>query len=132
MRSRTDVFFDEVSSVYTAYERLCNQENSVDFSELLLRTVELLERNDEIRNLQHRRFKEILIDEFQDTNSIQFKFAKLMTGPDSHVLVVGDDDQSIYGWRGADYTNMKRFISEFPNVKQILLSLNYRSYQKIL
>lgn len=132
MRTRTDAFFDEVSSVYTAYERLCNQENSVDFSELLLRTVELLERNDEIRNLQHRRFKEILIDEFQDTNSIQFKFAKLMTGPDSHVLVVGDDDQSIYGWRGADYTNMKRFISEFPNVKQILLSLNYRSYQKIL
>lgn len=124
--------FSVVSSVYAAYERICNQENSVDFSELLLRTVELLENNQEIRELQHRRFKEILVDEFQDTNSIQYKFLTLMAGPQSHVLVVGDDDQSIYGWRGADYTNMKRFLTEFTDVKEVLLALNYRSSQKIL
>src|SRR5574344_1322118 len=124
--------FVEISQIYAAYERICNQENSVDFSELLLRTVELLENNAEIRDLQHRRFKEILVDEFQDTNSIQYKFLTLMAGPQSHVLVVGDDDQSIYGWRGADYTNMKKFLTEFKDVKEVLLALNYRSSQKIL
>lgn len=124
--------FVEISQIYAAYERICNQENSVDFSELLLRTVELLENNAEIRDLQHRRFKEILVDEFQDTNSIQYKFLTLMAGPQSHVLVVGDDDQSIYGWRGADYTNMKKFLIEFKDVKEVLLALNYRSSQKIL
>lgn len=104
----------------------------MDFSELLLRTVELLESNDEIRALQHRRFKEILVDEFQDTNSIQYKFLKLMAGKNSHVMVVGDDDQSIYGWRGADYTNMHKFLKDFDDVHEILLALNYRSSQKIL
>ena len=118
--------------VYSVYEKVCNQENSVDFSELLLRTVELLENNREIRELQHRRFKEILVDEFQDTNSIQYRFLRLIAGPDSHVLVVGDDDQSIYGWRGADVGNMRKFLEDFSDVKQVLLALNYRSTQKIL
>ena len=94
--------YENMCKIYSSYEKICNDENSVDFSELLLRTVELLESNDEIRALQHRRFKEILVDEFQDTNSIQYKFLKLMAGKNSHVMVVGDDDQSIYGWRGAD------------------------------
>lgn len=120
------------SQVYNVYERVCNQENSVDFSELLLRTVELLENNQEIRELQHRRFKEILVDEFQDTNAIQYRFLRLIAGPDSHVLVVGDDDQSIYGWRGADVSNMRKFLKDFSNVKEVLLALNYRSTQKIL
>ena len=120
------------SQVYNVYERVCNQENSVDFSELLLRTVELLENNQEIRELQHRRFKEILVDEFQDTNAIQYRFLRLIAGPDSHVLVVGDDDQSIYGWRGADVSNMRKFLKDFSNVKEFLLALNYRSTQKIL
>ncbi len=125
-------YFNDVKSVYTAYEKICNQENSVDFSELLLRTVELLENNADIRELQHQRFKEILVDEFQDTNSIQYRFLRLITGKNSHVTAVGDDDQSIYGWRGADYTNMHRFIEDFPEVKQVLLALNYRSSQRIL
>lgn len=120
------------SQVYPVYEKVCNQENSVDFSELLLRTVELLENNREIRELQHRRFKEILVDEFQDTNAIQYRFLRLIAGPDSHVLVVGDDDQSIYGWRGADVGNMRKFLSDFSDVKEVLLALNYRSTQKIL
>lgn len=124
--------YENMCKIYSSYEKICNDENSVDFSELLLRTVELLESNDEIRALQHRRFKEILVDEFQDTNSIQYKFLKLMAGKNSHVMVVGDDDQSIYGWRGADYTNMHKFLKDFDDVHEILLALNYRSSQKIL
>lgn len=124
--------YENMCKIYSSYEKICNDENSVDFSELLLRTVELLESNDEIRALQHRRFKEILVDEFQDTNSIQYKFLKLMVGKNSHVMVVGDDDQSIYGWRGADYTNMHKFLKDFDDVHEILLALNYRSSQKIL
>ena len=124
--------YENMCKIYSAYEKICNDENSVDFSELLLRTVELLESNDEIRALQHRRFKEILVDEFQDTNSIQYKFLRLMAGKNSHVMVVGDDDQSIYGWRGADYTNMHKFLKDFDDVHEILLALNYRSSQKIL
>lgn len=124
--------YENMCKIYSSYEKICNDENSVDFSELLLRTVELLESNDEIRALQHRRFKEILVDEFQDTNSIQYKFLRLMAGKNSHVMVVGDDDQSIYGWRGADYTNMHKFLKDFDDVHEILLALNYRSSQKIL
>ena len=125
-------YFDEISKIYAAYEQVCIQENSVDFSELLLRTVELLEKNEAIRNLQHSRFKEILVDEFQDPNALQYTFIRLMAGPDCHVTVVGDDDQSIYGWRGADYTNMKKFVKDFDNVQKIVLALNYRSSQNIL
>lgn len=127
-----EIHYDDMCKIYCSYEKICNDENSVDFSELLLRTVELLESNSEIRALQHRRFKEILVDEFQDTNSIQYKFLRLMAGKECHVMVVGDDDQSIYGWRGADYTNMHKFLKDFDDVQQILLSLNYRSSQKIL
>lgn len=123
---------DALFKVYPAYEEACRREGLVDFSELLLRTVELLEGNEDIRSLQHRRFKEILIDEFQDTNTLQYRFIRLMTGPESHVLAVGDDDQSIYGWRGADYTNMRRFLSDFPDVREIALMENYRSGQNIL
>ncbi|MGN0894370.1 MAG: ATP-dependent helicase [Succinivibrio sp.] len=121
-----------ISLIYEAYEDICKNENTADFSELLLRTVELLEKDPDIRALQHNRFKEILVDEFQDTNSIQYKFLKLISSKDAHVMVVGDDDQSIYGWRGADYTNMHRFLEDFPDVSKKLLSLNYRSSQKIL
>ena len=121
-----------VVSVYPVYEQLCNTEGVADFSELLLRTVELLQKNEAIADLQHRRFREILVDEFQDTNSIQFKFVQLMAGPQCHIMAVGDDDQSIYGWRGADYTNMQRFMDSFENVKLLKLEENYRSGQNIL
>ena len=82
-----------IRQIYALYERECQNQNLVDFSELLLRCVELLEQNEEIRNLQHRRFREILVDEFQDTNSLQFTFLKLIKGPQSHIMAVGDDDQ---------------------------------------
>ncbi len=118
--------------IYDIYERECISQNVVDFSELLLRTVELLENNESVRDLQHRRFKEILVDEFQDTNSLQFDFLKLLAGPQTHIMAVGDDDQSIYGWRGADYTNMSNFKKDFAPVKTVLLKDNYRSTQNIL
>lgn len=121
-----------IRQIYALYERECQNQNLVDFSELLLRCVELLEQNEEIRNLQHRRFREILVDEFQDTNSLQFTFLKLIKGPQSHIMAVGDDDQSIYGWRGADYTNMSNFREVFSPVTTVLLKENYRSTQNIL
>ena len=121
-----------IRQIYALYERECQNQNLVDFSELLLRCVELLEQNEEIRNLQHRRFREILVDEFQDTNSLQFTFLQLIKGPQSHIMAVGDDDQSIYGWRGADYTNMSNFREVFSPVTTVLLKENYRSTQNIL
>ncbi|MDY6322449.1 MAG: UvrD-helicase domain-containing protein [Succinivibrio sp.] len=121
-----------VRRVYKIYEKSCIRENIVDFSELILRTVELLEGNERVRELQHRRFEEILVDEFQDTSSLQYKLLGLLKGPQSHVLAVGDDDQSIYGWRGADFTNMQNFLKDFKPVHQVALLENYRSGQNIL
>ncbi len=121
-----------IARVYPAYEQSCNKEGLVDFSELLLRVKELLQNNQDLRELQHRRFKEILVDEFQDTSSLQYELLKLIAGPDTHILVVGDDDQSIYGWRGAEITNMKHFSEEFKDVKVYALMRNYRSRQNIL
>ena len=121
-----------IRQIYALYERECQNQNLVDFSELLLRCVELLEQNEEIRNLQHRRFREILVDEFQDTNSLQFTFLKLIKGPQSHIMAVGDDDQSIYGWRGADISNIMNFEQDYPDAKTIMLEQNYRSTKTIL
>lgn len=121
-----------LAKVYPVYEESCRREDLVDFSELLLRAMELLRDNEEIKKLQHRRFKEILVDEFQDTNTPQYELLRLMVGPDTHVLAVGDDDQSIYGWRGADVSNMKHFCDDFKNVKVVSLLQNYRSKQNIL
>lgn len=118
--------------VYPVYEESCKQEDLVDFSELLLRTLEMLKSHDELRDLLQRRFKEILVDEFQDTNVMQYELLKLLSGKETHVLAVGDDDQSIYGWRGADFANMQRFGKEFSQVKTIALQKNYRSTQNIL
>ena len=121
-----------IARIYPAYEQSCNKEGLVDFTELLLRVKELLQNNQDLRELQHRRFKEILVDEFQDTSTLQYDLLKLIAGPDTHLLVVGDDDQSIYGWRGAEITNMKHFSEEFKDVKIYALMRNYRSRQNIL
>ena len=97
-----------------------------------MKTLEMLRVHDELRDLLQRRFKEILVDEFQDTNVMQYELLKLLSGKETHVLAVGDDDQSIYGWRGADFANMQRFGKEFSQVKTIALQKNYRSSQNIL
>lgn len=117
---------------YESYEKTCQRENLVDFSELILRVVELLQNNVGVRELLQHRFKQILVDEFQDTNALQFKLLKLLVGPDTDIMAVGDDDQSIYGWRGADSGNMRKFCDEFDPVTKIKLIENYRSRQNIL
>ncbi|KAB1183020.1 DNA helicase II [Photobacterium damselae] len=118
--------------IYAAYQEACDRAGLVDFAELLLRAFELVRDNKFIREHYQARFKHILVDEFQDTNSIQFAWLRLMAGPDCHVMIVGDDDQSIYGWRGAKVENISRFLREFNDAKSIFLEQNYRSTGNIL
>ncbi|MDR0996833.1 MAG: exodeoxyribonuclease V subunit gamma, partial [Zoogloeaceae bacterium] len=128
--------FDEYTRVkaefYAEYERQCEREGVADFAELLLRACELLERNDALRAHYQMRFSHILVDEFQDTNRLQYRWLKLLTGPDAHLFAVGDDDQSIYAFRGAEVENMKRFAREFAGENIIRLERNYRSLGNIL
>ncbi|MFM8453455.1 MAG: 3'-5' exonuclease [Gammaproteobacteria bacterium] len=119
-------------SIYQEYEAFCMQESLIDFAELLLRSYELLKNNTGILNLYQQRFKHFLIDEFQDTNGIQYEWIKLLAGQAQSVMAVGDDDQSIYGWRGARVENIQRFVDEFSNTKIIKLEQNYRSTKTIL
>jgi DNA helicase-2/ATP-dependent DNA helicase PcrA len=118
--------------IYQLYEEQCQREGVVDFGELMLRSYELLRDNDPIREHYQRRFRHILIDEFQDTNKLQYAWIKMLAGPDSVVLAVGDDDQSIYAFRGARVGNMADFVREFQVKHQIKLEQNYRSYSNIL
>ncbi len=118
--------------IYQLYEEQCQREGVVDFGELMLRSYELLRDNDPIREHYQRRFRHILIDEFQDTNRLQYAWIKMLAGPDSAVLAVGDDDQSIYAFRGARVGNMADFVREFGVKHQIKLEQNYRSYSNIL
>ena len=126
--------------IYQLYEEQCQREGVVDFGELMLRSYELLRDNDPIRVHYQRRFRHILIDEFQDTNKLQYAWIKLLSGQadansaqgTSAVLAVGDDDQSIYAFRGARVGNMADFVREFQVKHQIKLEQNYRSYSNIL
>lgn len=118
--------------IYQLYEDQCQREGVVDFGELMLRSYELLRDNDPIREHYQRRFRHILIDEFQDTNRLQYAWIKQLAGPQGSVLAVGDDDQSIYAFRGARVGNMADFVREFDVRHQIKLEQNYRSYSNIL
>ncbi|HZF81025.1 MAG TPA: UvrD-helicase domain-containing protein, partial [Rubrivivax sp.] len=118
--------------LYQLYEEQCQREGVVDFGELMLRSYELLRDNDPIREHYQRRFRHILIDEFQDTNRLQYAWIKMLAGPQSSVLAVGDDDQSIYAFRGARVGNMADFVREFNVAHQIKLEQNYRSFSNIL
>ena len=117
---------------YAAYEAQCQKEGVVDFSELLLRTFELLSRNEVLRDHYRSRFRYILVDEFQDTNRLQYRWLKLLCGSDSVMFAVGDDDQSIYGFRGANVGNMGDFERDFKVENVIRLEQNYRSHGHIL
>src|ERR1041385_2603869 len=116
---------------FALYEEACAREGVVDFPELLLRSFELLSRNDILRGHYQRRFAHILVDEFQDTNALQYRWLKLLAGPEAAVFAVGDDDQSIYAFRGANVANMQHFERDFGTpeapVKLIKLEQNYRS-----
>ena len=127
-----DYFSDTMQRIYTAYQALCERSGLVDFTELLLRSLELLEINAQIREHYQERFVHILVDEFQDTNTIQYRWLSVLCGESTAVMAVGDDDQSIYSWRGAKIENMQRFLNEFPNCETIRLEQNYRSTQNIL
>jgi DNA helicase-2/ATP-dependent DNA helicase PcrA len=118
--------------IYRLYQELCERAGVVDFAELLLRVLELIRDNDDIRGHYQRRFAHILVDEFQDTNAIQYAWLRLMAGADTPVFVVGDDDQSIYGWRGARIENIHHFEQDFANTRVIRLEQNYRSTGTIL
>ncbi|GLQ72590.1 DNA helicase II [Vibrio sp. vnigr-6D03] len=118
--------------IYTAYQEACDRAGLVDFAEILLRAHELLRDKQHIREHYQARFKHILVDEFQDTNNIQYAWLRMMAGPEARVMIVGDDDQSIYGWRGAKVENIQRFLDEFLGAKTIRLEQNYRSTKTIL
>jgi len=118
--------------VYTAYQEACDRAGLVDFAEILLRAHELLRDHKHIREHYQARFKHILVDEFQDTNNIQYAWLRMMAGSDCNVMIVGDDDQSIYGWRGAQIENIQKFLDEFVGAKTIRLEQNYRSTANIL
>ena len=121
-----------ILKVYSAYEQLCQQSGLVDFSELLLRVLELLQNNPALRAHYQQRFVHLLVDEFQDTNAIQYAWIRCLCGPRACVMAVGDDDQSIYSWRGARIENIHSFSRDFESVDVIRLEQNYRSTQNIL
>ena len=118
--------------IYAAYEETCKRSGLVDFAELLLRAHEILLQNKNLLDHYHRRFQHILVDEFQDTNTIQYAWLRLLAGDKTPLFAVGDDDQSIYGWRGAKIENIQRFTKDFPNTKTVRLEQNYRSTGTIL
>jgi len=135
-RARDVEIGDEIArryaEIYAAYDEQCQREGVVDFAELLLRSFELLSRNEILREHYRNRFRHILVDEFQDTNRLQYRWLKLLAGPKNLMFAVGDDDQSIYRFRGAHVGNMAEFERDFRVENVIRLERNYRSHGLIL
>ncbi len=127
-----DLFQRQMLEVYRAYEELCDRSGLVDFAELLLRVHELLRDNADLLEFYQQRFLQVHVDEFQDTNTIQYAWLRLLTDGKDNLFVVGDDDQSIYGWRGARIENIFSFQRHYPNHQVIKLEQNYRSTGNIL
>lgn len=127
-----DHFTSTMLTVYRQYEKLCNLSGLVDFGELLLRSHELWLYRPELLSHYQSRFQQILVDEFQDTNTIQYAWLQILAGNRVPLTVVGDDDQSIYGWRGAKIENIQQYQRDFPNARMVRLEQNYRSTQLIL
>ena len=128
----SDLFERQMLDLYQAYEQQCERAGVVDFGELLLRAHELLRDHETLLEHYRRRFAHLLVDEFQDTNSIQYAWLRLLTGDNDNLFVVGDDDQSIYGWRGARIENIQRFLQDYPGHRLVRLEQNYRSTSHIL
>ncbi|MDO5491186.1 MAG: UvrD-helicase domain-containing protein [Bacillota bacterium] len=121
-----------VQKVYAAYEKQLKKNNAVDFDDLLLNAVRLFEADEEVLLRYQHRFRYIMVDEYQDTNQIQYTFVKMLAGVYNNICVVGDDDQCIYQWRGADIRNILEFEKDFPGAKVVKLEQNYRSTGNIL
>ncbi len=128
----TNPMEEKIAHIFEIYKKELFKANALDFDDLLLETVRLLKSSGETRERYNRRYKYILIDEYQDTNRPQYELMKLLAGTDRNVCVVGDEDQSIYSWRGADIKNILEFEKDFPGVRTIRLEQNYRSTQMIL
>lgn len=127
-----DPFERTMLDIYRRYQEYCEQVGVVDFGELLLRAHELMLKRPDVLQHYQERFRYILVDEFQDTNAIQYAWLRLLSGGQDKLMVVGDDDQSIYGWRGARIENIRQFSNDFPGAQTIKLEQNYRSTSNIL
>ena len=126
-------YFEEVCArVYHHYEELLSRNNAVDFDDLLMKAVQLLQESQDVRERYQQRYQYLMVDEFQDTNVAQYRLARLLTGEDRNICVVGDPDQSIYSWRNADIRNILSFQTDYPEAKTIALVENYRSTETIL
>ena len=131
-KTNLDFFGSRVAEVYRLYQKRLREFDAMDFDDLIGKYVELLERNDDVRAELHDRFKHLLIDEYQDTNRAQYVLVKLLAGKEGNIVAVGDEDQSIYRFRGADINNILNFERDFPGAKIIKLEQNYRSTGNIL
>ncbi len=123
---------DIVSEIYPAYQKQLQSQNAVDFGDLLYLTVKLLEENEGVKEKYQNKYKYLLIDEYQDTNTVQYRFAKLLSEKHHNICVVGDDDQGIYAWRGANIKNIQSFEKDFDNVTVVKLEQNYRSTKNVI
>lgn len=123
---------ENIAKVYKEYQRRLRENNALDFDDLLMETVLLLEKNQDIRRGYQERFRYILVDEYQDTNHCQYRLVRALTNKEQNIFVVGDSDQSIYCWRGADIRNILDFEKDYPHCRVIKLNQNYRSTQNIL
>jgi len=127
-----DLFNERLVRIYAAYQERLKKCNALDFGDMLIQTVRLLDEFPEVRRRYQERFQWILVDEYQDTNPVQYRLIKLLAGDRRNLCVVGDDDQSIYSWRGADIRNILEFEKDFPGVRVVRLEQNYRSTATIL
>ncbi|MCH7563996.1 MAG: UvrD-helicase domain-containing protein, partial [Gemmatimonadetes bacterium] len=127
-----DLFTRTVASVYPAYQKALQDQNAFDFDDLLVKPVELFQQSPDLLHEYRERFSFVLVDEYQDTNHAQFRFLEMLASEHRNLMVVGDDDQSIYGWRGADIRNILDFESSFPGAAVVRLEQNYRSTERIL
>ncbi len=130
--NKTNFFKENLGKIYEIYEKKLVSNNALDFDDLLIKTVDILRDYEDIRSFYRSKFEYIFVDEYQDTNKIQYEFIKLVAGNEPNLTVVGDNDQSIYKWRGADINNILNFHKDFPGAKIVKLEQNYRSTQKIL
>ena len=128
----TNPIEEKIAHIFEIYKKELMKANALDFDDLLLETVRLLKSSADVRERYNRRFQYVMIDEYQDTNKPQYELMKLLAGKDNNICVVGDEDQSIYSWRGADIKNILDFEKDFPGAKTIRLEQNYRSTQMIL
>lgn len=131
-QSQTSFIGERIANVYAEYQRRLNESNSLDFDDLIVRTIDLLERDSATREKYQHKFEYILVDEYQDVNAAQYRLIALLAAYNGNVTVVGDDDQSIYSWRGSDYRMILRFEEDFPGAKTFKLEENYRSTGRIL